>query len=50
MVFGFAMIVYVIVYIALKEPAKLISLGGIVCFLLILFLLSNNKRKVIFSF
>ena len=44
--FGGGMTAYIVINVALKEPSKLISLAGLACFILLMVLLSNNKRKV----
>lgn len=40
------LVAYLIINVALKDPSKLRSLGGFVTFILLLFVISNNKRKI----
>ncbi|XP_052801298.1 solute carrier family 28 member 3-like [Mya arenaria] len=40
------LLTYLVIEVILAEPRKLISLGGFLAFLLLLFLMSNNKRQI----
>ncbi|XP_053373042.1 solute carrier family 28 member 3-like [Mercenaria mercenaria] len=46
LVWAAIMVYYLISNVALKDPGKLRSLGGYIAFILILVIISNNRRKI----